>query len=129
MTPPAPLSVIVFGSLARGDAHAGSDIDIVVVRPDGVDDDHDPWHATLEQWRQYARRLTGNPVEILDVGAADAPCGRTSETMASSSTASRSKSSKAAGVPRPQRTRPVSAAQAPALTVRNSTPGSSGSCP
>lgn len=72
MTPPAPLSVIVFGSLARGDAHAGSDIDIVVVRPDGVDDDHDPWHATLEQWRQYARRLTGNPVEILDVGAADA---------------------------------------------------------
>jgi len=68
---PAPLSVIVFGSLARGDAHAGSDIDIVVVRPTGVDDDHETWHTTLEQWREHGRRLTGNPIEILDVGAAD----------------------------------------------------------
>jgi len=69
---PAPLSVIVFGSLARGDAHPRSDIDIVVVRPPGVDDDHDTWHTTLEQWRQGARRLTGNPIEILDVSDADA---------------------------------------------------------
>lgn len=68
---PAPLSIIVFGSLARGDAHTGSDIDLLVVRPPGVDDDHDPWSTTLEQWREHARRLTGNPIEILDVSSAD----------------------------------------------------------
>jgi hypothetical protein len=68
---PTPLSVIVFGSLGRGDAHTGSDIDILVVRPSGVDDDHDTWHTTLEQWRQHAGRLTGNPIEILEVDAAD----------------------------------------------------------
>jgi hypothetical protein len=69
---PAPLSVIVFGSLARGDAHAGSDIDVVVIRPPRVDDDHATWHTTLENWRQHARRLTGNPISVLHVGAADA---------------------------------------------------------
>jgi predicted nucleotidyltransferase len=69
---PPPLSVIVFGSLAQGTARAGSDIDIVVIRPDTVDDDDQRWHADLEAWRQQARHLTGNAVEVVEVGAADA---------------------------------------------------------
>ena len=69
---PAPTSVIVFGSFAQGTARVGSDIDIVVIRPDNVGDDDPAWHGVLENWRQSVRRLTGNPVEILDVAATDA---------------------------------------------------------
>ena len=68
---PAPTSVIVFGSFAQGSARAGSDIDILVVRPASVVDDDHPWHAALEGWRQKGRRLTGNRIEILEVADSD----------------------------------------------------------
>jgi predicted nucleotidyltransferase len=64
---PAPLAVVVYGSFARGDSSRDSDIDVVVVRPDGITDDDDPWHDQLEAWRRQAVRLTGNPVELLVV--------------------------------------------------------------
>lgn len=69
---PAPVGIVVFGSLARGTADTHSDIDVVVVRPTEVDDDDEAWHTSLEQWRQHARRLTGNSVDILEVAEADA---------------------------------------------------------
>jgi predicted nucleotidyltransferase len=68
---PPPVSVIVFGSLARGEARATSDVDVVVVRPEDVDEEDERWHADLERWRQEARRLTGNRVEIVEVGESD----------------------------------------------------------
>lgn len=64
---PAPVSVIVFGSFARGAAHADSDIDVVVVRPETVEEDDDGWRWALGQWHSEAERLTGNPVEILEI--------------------------------------------------------------
>ena len=64
---PAPVSVIVFGSFARGAADADSDIDMVVVRPETVEEDDDGWRRALEEWQSKAERLTGNPVEILEV--------------------------------------------------------------
>lgn len=67
--PCPPVSVIVFGSFARREAVADSDIDIVVVRPAEVDEDDDAWSASLETWRRHVRRLTGNPVEVLEVSA------------------------------------------------------------
>ncbi|MFN7148858.1 MAG: nucleotidyltransferase domain-containing protein [Microthrixaceae bacterium] len=70
--PRAPVSVIVFGSFARREADARSDIDVVVVRPSGIDGDDDEWDTSLDEWRRAVRRLTGNPVEILEVSAADA---------------------------------------------------------
>jgi predicted nucleotidyltransferase len=69
---PPPVSVVVFGSLARGEAGATSDVDVVVVRPEHVDEEDDAWHAGLERWRQKALQLTGNRVEVLEVGEADA---------------------------------------------------------
>lgn len=69
---PPPLSVIVFGSFARGEADADSDLDVVVVRPDQVADDDDEWSASIEGWRQEARAIAGNPVEIVEVDRAEA---------------------------------------------------------
>ena len=70
--PHPPVSVIVFGSFARREADADSDIDVVVVRPDDVDEDDDAWSTSLEAWRRDVRRLTGNPVEVLEVSADEA---------------------------------------------------------
>ena len=64
---PAPVSVIVFGSLARGDADTHSDIDVVVVRPEALDEDDDRWRRALEDWCNNAERLTGNSIEVLEI--------------------------------------------------------------
>ncbi len=69
---PAPVSVIVFGSFARGEADPESDIDIVVVRPRSVAEDDDAWRRGLDEWRLKAGRLAGNRVELLEVSEADA---------------------------------------------------------
>ena len=63
---PNPVSVIVFGSFARGDADSDSDLDAVFVRPRGVSDDDDRWAQAIEDWRVFARRLTGNRVEVVE---------------------------------------------------------------
>lgn len=67
-----PVSVIVFGSFARREADAESDIDVVIVRPPDIDEDDDEWSASLESWRRDIQRRTGNAVEIFEVGTNDA---------------------------------------------------------
>jgi hypothetical protein len=62
-----PVSVIVFGSIARGDADRQSDLDVIVVRPDDVDDDDDVWATAIERWRREAQAITGNAIEVLEV--------------------------------------------------------------
>jgi predicted nucleotidyltransferase len=64
--------VIVFGSFARGDADAASDIDVVIVRPSSVDEDDDTWVDSLDEWRHAVRRASGNPVEVLEISVDDA---------------------------------------------------------
>jgi predicted nucleotidyltransferase len=70
--PRPPVSIIVFGSFARGEAGSDSDIDVVVVRPAGIDEDDEEWATSLEGWRSDVRRLTGNPVEVLELSADEA---------------------------------------------------------
>lgn len=69
---PQPVSVVLFGSLARGDAGLDSDIDMVVVRPEGVDEDDEAWGAAIDRFRDRGRRLSGHRVEILEVAKAEA---------------------------------------------------------
>lgn len=64
---PAPTSAVVFGSFARGEADATSDLDILLVRPAGLDADDEAWTAAVEEWRVAARRLTGNIVAVVEV--------------------------------------------------------------
>ena len=66
--PVVPRSVIVFGSFARGEAQVESDIDVVVVRPGWVAADDENWEHSVNQLRDRVRTITGNRVEILEVG-------------------------------------------------------------
>ena len=78
---PAPVSVITFGSFARGDSEPDSDIDVIVVRPTGIDADDDRWTHTIEQWRATVSRVAGTTVEILDVDADAVPAKLSGETQ------------------------------------------------
>ena len=66
--PVMPVSVIVFGSFARGDGEPSSDIDVVLVRPTEADPESDHWLAAMHQWTTQLSSFTGNNVEILEVG-------------------------------------------------------------
>lgn len=65
----SPVSVIVFGSFARGGADAHSDIDTILVRPANIAESDEAWAASVEQWRDAVSWVSGNRVEVLEVGA------------------------------------------------------------
>lgn len=69
---PAPTSVVIFGSFARAEAVTASDLDVLVVRPDAVDEDDADWRREIDEWAQRARRVTGNRVELLEVSESEA---------------------------------------------------------
>jgi predicted nucleotidyltransferase/biotin operon repressor len=64
----APLHASLFGSFARGDAGLGSDIDLLLVRPPGVDDT--PWDSQVEDLRARVLAWTGNRLQpfVVDPG-------------------------------------------------------------
>lgn len=64
-------SCIVFGSFARGEADAHSDIDAVMVRREDVAESDDEWVDAVESWRQAARTITGNRAEVIEVSRAE----------------------------------------------------------
>jgi predicted nucleotidyltransferase/predicted transcriptional regulator len=70
---PAPVSLVVFGSFARGTAGIGSDVDVVAVRPSDVGGDQDPWMESLGHWTDKVTRLVGNPVRLVLVGEGEVP--------------------------------------------------------
>jgi predicted nucleotidyltransferase len=65
---PAPASLIVFGSFARGEAADLSDLDVVAVRRLEVREDDRTWIESLGHWVGQASRIVGNPVNLLTVG-------------------------------------------------------------
>jgi predicted nucleotidyltransferase len=68
---PRPACVAAFGSFARHRARADSDIDLLVVRPSGLNEEDAEWRATIDHIREHGRALAGNPIEVLEVGQAE----------------------------------------------------------
>jgi predicted nucleotidyltransferase len=71
---PAPASLIVFGSFARGDDDAHSDVDVLAVRPPAVTGDGlDSWTDSLGRWADRASRVLGNPVNLVEASVDEVP--------------------------------------------------------
>ncbi len=64
-----PLVAMLFGSVATGTAKPGSDIDLLVVRPAGVDPDQAPWSQQLAELEARTSAWTGHDARILEYGA------------------------------------------------------------
>lgn len=69
----AAVHVSVFGSVARGEGDASSDVDIFVVRPKGVEHEEPQWRDQLDQLARKVQRWTGNPAGIVEVGKDELP--------------------------------------------------------
>lgn len=61
----AGTTVAIFGSFARGEASAGSDIDVVMVN--GADDSEQSRFDVIDSLRERIREMTGNDVDILEI--------------------------------------------------------------
>lgn len=70
--PPAT-HVSVFGSAARGEGDAASDIDILVVRPEGLSSEDSRWRAQVAEIAERVRLWTGNHAGIAEIGESDLP--------------------------------------------------------
>jgi predicted nucleotidyltransferase len=71
--PVSPASVIIFGSFARGEADAKSDIDALMIRPSGVDESDEAWSASVQHWVDRVGEVSGNRVEVLEADEDDVP--------------------------------------------------------
>ncbi|MHB1583475.1 MAG: MarR family transcriptional regulator [Acidimicrobiales bacterium] len=73
ITPP-PASLVVFGSFARGEAGPDSDFDVLAVRPPELSNGADgEWVDSLGRWADQAMRAVGNPVNLIEIEAAELP--------------------------------------------------------
>lgn len=70
---PAPVNVTLFGSFARGDDAAGSDVDVVVVRPNSIDEEDTAWSDSIAGWQALIRRVSGNALNLIEVAEDEVP--------------------------------------------------------
>jgi predicted nucleotidyltransferase len=68
---PSPANVTLFGSFARADDDAKSDVDVLVVRPSSVGEDDSTWEESIARWESHLRRISGNAVNHIEVGEAE----------------------------------------------------------
>lgn len=66
-------SVIIFGSFARGEADAESDIDTLMIRPSGISELDEAWSASIQQWIDRVGEVSGNRVEVLEADEDEVP--------------------------------------------------------
>ena len=63
---PRPLAAYLFGSTARRDSTADSDVDLCVVRPLGVDADAPAWREQVDRLSRMVTAWTGNDARIVE---------------------------------------------------------------
>ncbi len=62
-----PVHASVFGSAARGDADQSSDLDLLLVRPDGAGE---AWDRQVDELRAWVMVATGNPCQAFETDRA-----------------------------------------------------------
>jgi predicted transcriptional regulator len=63
----------LFGSAARGDGDASSDIDLLIVRPADIDPDDAGWRSQVDGLADLVRRWTGNHAGIAEIPEGELP--------------------------------------------------------
>jgi predicted nucleotidyltransferase len=66
-----PFHVCLFGSAARGDGDTGSDVDLVVIRPSGVNEADEQWRTQLDELADAVLSWTGNHAGISEIAHSD----------------------------------------------------------
>jgi predicted nucleotidyltransferase len=61
----------MFGSAARRDGDADSDIDLLLVRSDDIDANAETWVTQRHELAQAVERLTGNAVQVVELSTAE----------------------------------------------------------
>jgi predicted nucleotidyltransferase len=64
-------SIVVFGSFVLGKADSESDIDVVIVRADGIDPESNDWVTSFDHLAKFIVDTTGNRVDIIEVSKAE----------------------------------------------------------
>lgn len=72
---PSAVYAALFGSAARQEMGPDSDIDLLIVRRDGVDEDDIRWSAQLRDAAADVAQWTGNDVRVLEISATEAKRG------------------------------------------------------
>lgn len=68
---PAPLHASLFGSAARGEGDVTSDVDLFLVRADGVESDDPPWSDQREGLDERVLAWTGNRCSVIEISRGD----------------------------------------------------------
>ena len=68
---PPPVAAVMFGSFARRNGSAESDIDLLLVRPDEVDDDAPTWVAQRYELARSIERWTGNRAQTVELSTGE----------------------------------------------------------
>ncbi|MBF6605868.1 MAG: nucleotidyltransferase domain-containing protein [Chloroflexi bacterium] len=66
----APLHVSLFGSAARREGNAGSDIDLLIIRPDALAEGDEVWQTQIDALRDRLLIWTGNRCQAFDIDRA-----------------------------------------------------------
>ncbi len=69
--PVQPAHASLFGSAARGDGDADSDIDLFIVRPKRTAEDDAPWRQQLDDLAHDVFAWTGNHAGISEIGTSE----------------------------------------------------------
>ena len=64
-----PVALALFGSAARGQGTSNSDIDLLVIRPDAVGQEHSVWTEQVMGLTEAVWRWSGNVCQILEYAA------------------------------------------------------------
>jgi predicted nucleotidyltransferase len=68
---PLPVAAMVFGSFARRDGGADSDIDLLLIRPDDIAENDEGWSAHRYDLIRQLERSTGNRVQVVELTSAE----------------------------------------------------------
>jgi hypothetical protein len=76
-----PVLVVLFGSVARGEATPQSDLDLLVMRPADCEPDEPVWQQQLSTLQAHASAWTGNDARILEFGEQELTDGEPQQVL------------------------------------------------